>query len=235
MRSIAPKCVQPDAVSRVFALTGARARCLPCAFNGHQSSVEALRVGLPWEPGVAITPLAEPRRQAFLEELIADAVAKGARVVNVGGGERRGNLLVPAVVYPVDASMRLWHEEQFGPVVPVAPLKDVAATARRAAASGWSGQQAAVFTTDPSGAEAGPLLDGLATVVGRVNVNAPCQRSPDTLPFSGRRSSAMGTMSVTEALRAFSVETVVAFPEASAATAAAVEGIEAASNFLAPV
>jgi len=47
-------------------------------------------------------------------------------------------------------------------------------------------------------------------VVGRINLNTQCARSPDTLPFSGRRSSAVGTMSITEALRAFSVETLVA-------------------------
>ena len=46
--------------------------------------------------------------------------------------------------------------------------------------------------------------------VGRVNLNTQCGRSPDELPFSGRRSSALGTMSVSEALRAFSTETLVA-------------------------
>ena len=46
--------------------------------------------------------------------------------------------------------------------------------------------------------------------MGRVNINTQCGRSPDELPFSGRRSSALGTMSVSEALRAFSTETVVA-------------------------
>ena len=46
--------------------------------------------------------------------------------------------------------------------------------------------------------------------MGRVNLNTQCGRSPDELPFSGRRSSALGTMSVSEALRAFSTETLVA-------------------------
>ena len=50
----------------------------------------------------------------------------------------------------------------------------------------------------------------LSTAVGRVNLNTQCGRSPDELPFSGRRSSALGTMSVSEALRAFSTESVVA-------------------------
>jgi len=69
-------------------------------------------------------------------------------------------------------------------------------------------QQAAIFTR--SAAAAAPLVDVLATAVGRVNLNTQCGRSPDELPFSGRRSSALGTMSVSEALRAFSTESVVA-------------------------
>ena len=69
-------------------------------------------------------------------------------------------------------------------------------------------KQAAIFTQ--SAAAAAPLVDLLATAVGRVNLNTQCGRSPDELPFSGRRSSALGTMSVSEALRAFSTETLVA-------------------------
>ena len=38
------------------------------------------------------------------------------------------------------------------------------------------------------------LLDVLGTSVGRININTQCGRSPDTVPFSGRRSSALGTM-----------------------------------------
>jgi glyceraldehyde-3-phosphate dehydrogenase (NADP+) len=74
------------------------------------------------------------------------------------------------------------------------------------------GQQASVFTTfsPPHQADVASLLDILGTAVGRININTQCGRSPDSVPFSGRRSSALGTMSVTEALNAFSVEVVVA-------------------------
>ena len=61
-----------------------------------EAAVGALKAGLPWEEGVMITPLPEPKKPAYLEELIADAVAKGAEVVNAaeGGGEMRGALFV---------------------------------------------------------------------------------------------------------------------------------------------
>ena len=46
--------------------------------------------------------------------------------------------------------------------------------------------------------------------MGRVNFNAQCQRGPDTFPFTGRKSSALGTLSVSEALKMVSIEAVVA-------------------------
>ena len=171
------------------------------------AAVGRLPAGLPWEEGVLITPLPEPRKPAYLAELVGDAQGKGARVVNPGGGALAGSLMTPAVVYPVTADMRLWHEEQFGPVVPVGVYSDVAELRAYVRASPF-GQQAALFTQ--SAETAAPLIDMLSTAVGRVNLNTQCGRSPDELPFSGRRSSALGTMSVSEALRAFSTETVVA-------------------------
>lgn len=58
--------------------------------------------------------------------------------------------------------------------------------------------------------ELSQLLDLCALSTCRVNLNAQCQRGPDMYPFAGRRSSAMGTISVEEVLRAVSVETLVA-------------------------
>ena len=197
--------------------------------------VGALAAGLPWAPGVAITPLPEPSKPKYLEELVADALAGGATIANAGaggGGVLRGALLAPPVVVGVTPSMRLFHEEQFGPVLPVAAFDDVAEVHAAVRAS-WNGQQAALFTRDP--AAAAPLIDMLSTVVGRINLNVQCSRGPDVFPFSGRRSSAMGTMSVTEALRGFSIEVVLAYPASSEDSKAVAEGAEAASSFLSVV
>ena len=90
--------------------------------------------------------------------------------------------------------------------MPVAVFSDAAEVLEYARASPYA-QQAAIFTQ--SAAAAAPLIDGLANAVGRINLNAQCARGPDELPFTGRRSSALGTMSVSEALRAFSIETLV--------------------------
>jgi len=165
--------------------------------------------------GVKITPLPEPNKPKYLQELIADAKNLGAEVINEsdGGGTLMHALMVPALLYPVTGSMRLWHEEQFGPVVPIAVYDDIEEVYKYLSVTPF-GQQAAIFTKDP--AQAGPIIDVMSTVVGRVNINTQCGRSPDVFPFSGRRSSAMGTMSVTEALNQFSVETVVAAKKNSA-------------------
>ena len=116
----------------------------------------------------------------------------------------------PAVVYPVTSNMRLWHEEQFGPVIPVAVYDNDNEIKEYIRVMPY-GQQAAIFSNSPQ--ESSPLVDMLGNVVGRINFNTQCGRSPDSLPFSGRRSSALGTMSVTEALKAFSVETLMASKE----------------------
>jgi len=192
--------------------------------------VNALKVGLPWEDGVTITPLPEPSKPKYLQDLIEDAKEEGAAVVNAeaGGGTLSGALFTPAVVYPVTAKMRLFHEEQFGPVIPVGTFSDISQV-REALASSWNGQQAAIFTT--GAASAAPIVDTLASVVGRININSQCSRGPDVFPFSGRRSSAMGTMSVTEALRAFSIETLVAFPDKEVNRQVG-EGLETQTKFL---
>ena len=44
----------------------------------------------------------------------------------------------------------------------------------------------------------------------RVNLNSSCQRGPDVYPFTGRKDSAFGTLSVHDALRSFSIRTFVA-------------------------
>jgi len=80
--------------------------------------MSALKIGMPWEGGVRVTPLPGPHRTAYLTEAIDDALAKGARVVNPGGGAFCATLFHPAVLYPVREGMKVSREEQFGPVVP---------------------------------------------------------------------------------------------------------------------
>jgi len=168
---------------------------------------DAMKMALPWEDGVKITPLPEPNKPSYLKELIEDALAKGAKVMNGRGGQQNGPMVAPTVVYPCKPEMRVWQEEQFGPLIPIAPFSTLDECYAYLAESPF-GQQAAVFTKDA--AKAAPLIDALSHSVGRVNLNVQCSRGPDTFPFSGRKSSAQGTLSVSEALKVVSIESVVA-------------------------
>jgi acyl-CoA reductase-like NAD-dependent aldehyde dehydrogenase len=145
--------------------------------------------------------------------LVEDAKAKGARVVNDGGGTFAGSLFYPAVVYPVREGMRLYREEQFGPVVPVMPFERIE-TALEYVITSEHGQQVSIFGSDP--AQIGALTDPLVNQVCRVNINCQCQRGPDVFPFAGRKDSAEGTLSVTDALRSFSIRSMVAAKESEA-------------------
>ena len=121
-----------------------------------------------------------------------------------------GTLFRPAVVYPVDKRMRLYHEEQFGPIVPVVPFDDESEPLNYVIESKY-GQQASVFGYDPQ--KIGSLSDELVNQVCRVNLNCQCQRGPDVFPFAGRKDSAEGTLSVSDALRAFSIRSMIATKE----------------------
>lgn len=171
------------------------------------AEVDKLKLGMPWEPGVAITPLPEPGKPAYLQECLNDALAQGARIINAGGGSMTGPLVQPAVVYPVKAGMKLYREEQFGPVVPIVPFDNIEEPVQYVIESDH-GQQASVFGNDPD--QMAELIDALVNQVSRVNLNSQCQRGPDTFPFTGRKDSAEGTLSVADALRSFSIRTLVA-------------------------
>jgi glyceraldehyde-3-phosphate dehydrogenase (NADP+) len=166
-----------------------------------------LKPGMPWENGVALTPLPESGKVDYLHGLVDDAVRKGAKVINANGGQARGSFFYPAVLYPVTTDMRVYQEEQFGPVVPIVPYRDLDTVIDYVLESDF-GQQLSLFGTNA--AEVGRLVDTFANQVGRININAQCQRGPDTFPFNGRKNSAEGTLSVHDALRTFSIRTLVA-------------------------
>lgn len=173
----------------------------------YAEAVDELKFGLPWEEGVKLTPLPEPGKPEYIQELIDDAIKKGAEIINEKGGERSENFIFPAVLFPVTKEMRVYQEEQFGPVVPIVPFKTIDEPLDDMAESSY-GQQVSLFGKDTK--TLAPLIDTLVNLVCRVNLNSSCQRGPDVFPFTGRKDSATGTLSVHDALRAFSIRTFVA-------------------------
>ncbi len=170
-------------------------------------AISKLKFGMPWEQGVNLTPLPEPGKPAYLKACLDDAIANGAKIINENGGETLASFVYPAVVYPVNEKMKLYREEQFGPVIPVIPFQEIE-EAIDYQINSPHGQQVSIFSENAE--EIASLIDPFVNLVSRVNINCQCQRGPDIFPFTGRKDSAEGTLSVVDALRAFSIRSLVA-------------------------
>ncbi|MFO7702293.1 MAG: NADP-dependent glyceraldehyde-3-phosphate dehydrogenase [Psychroflexus maritimus] len=174
------------------------------------AAVDALKFGNPWDEGAFLTPLPEPNKPQYIQELIDDALAKGGKIINKKGGRLMDNYIWPPVLYPVTKDMRIYEEEQFGPAIPIRSFTDINTPLDDMADSNY-GQQVSLFGKDIK--ELSPLIDALANLVCRVNLNSSCQRGPDVYPFTGRKDSAKATLSVHDALRSFSIRTFVALKD----------------------
>jgi glyceraldehyde-3-phosphate dehydrogenase (NADP+) len=172
-----------------------------------KTEIKKLKPGMPWDAGVSLTPLPEPGKVDFLNDLVEDAKKHGAKVLNENGGDRLHTFFYPALVYPVNDKMRLYYEEQFGPVIPIVPYSNDEEAIQYVVNSNF-GQQVSIFGTDSK--RVAKMMDAFVNQVGRINLNTQSQRGPDSFPFSGRKDSAEGTLSVPDALRVFSIRTLVA-------------------------
>ena len=171
------------------------------------AEVAKLKPGTPWDAGVGLTALPEPGKVDYLKGLLDDAIKHGAKVINENGGQSLETFFYPAVVSPVNDKMRLYYEEQFGPIIPIVPFSDDDEAIQYVVNSNY-GQQVSIFGTDSK--RVARLMDAFVNQVGRINLNTQAQRGPDTFPFNGRKDSAEGTLSVSDALRVFSIRTLVA-------------------------
>ncbi len=170
------------------------------------AAVDALPTGMPWDKGVKITPLPEFEKANTLKAYVDDALAKGARIANSGGASCE-TLYAPAVIHPVSPMAELYSKEQFGPVVPVCAYRDDREFLDYLVDSNF-GQQVSVFGRDHE--RIARLIDPIANQVCRINLNCQCQRAPDTLPFTGRKDSAEATLSISDALKCFSIRSLAA-------------------------
>ena len=178
--------------------------------NKFSKKIENMKIGLPWDENVDITPLPETNKAEYLQSLIDDALSKGAKLENYSGGKHDMSFFFPAVVSNIKKGMKLYEVEQFGPIVPIVIYDDISEALNYVIESNY-GQQASIFGNNTD--EIAELVDTLANQVCRVNVNSQCQRGPDNFPFTGRKDSAEQTLSISDALRVFSIRTLVAAKE----------------------
>ncbi len=165
------------------------------------AEVDKMKVDMPWAEGVDQTPLPNDWGVEAMQEYIEDAVAQGAKVLNHRGGEAFHSLMVPAVLGDVTPEMRIFQEEQFGPIVPIVRYHDLSQVREWDAASSF-GQQVSLWGPEEVAYQAADLL--AENGFGGVNINSKCERGPDTTPFTGARDSGVGAMSTQEVLGHYS-------------------------------
>jgi glyceraldehyde-3-phosphate dehydrogenase (NADP+) len=167
------------------------------------SAVRALSVGQP-EDDAVVTPLISMDAADYVQELIDDAVKKGAVVLT--GNRREGSLIWPTLVDGVTTEMRLAWEEPFGPVLPIMRVRDAAEAVKLVNSSAY-GLQTSIFTRDVDVA----LRVAEQLEVGTVQINGKTARGPDHFPFLGTKSSGLGTQGVRYSLEAMTRLKAVVF------------------------
>jgi succinate-semialdehyde dehydrogenase/glutarate-semialdehyde dehydrogenase len=88
------------------------------------AAVGKLRLGRGSDAGVDLGPLIDDAAVAKVGRLVADAVARGGRIVHGAAPHGPGRLVAPVVVADVTSEMALWRDEIFGPVVALRVARD---------------------------------------------------------------------------------------------------------------
>lgn len=212
-----PFVVMPSADLGAAARTAAESRCLNngqscisakrfivdtgCADEFERLFVErmrAKRVGDPMDEATDVGPLVSEQGRAEVEELVADAVGKGASVLC--GGERPdgpGWYYPPTVVSGVTPEMRMYHEEVFAPVASLLRVRGVSEAVEVANATGF-GLGSNAWTRDDGERER--FVNELDA--GQVFVNGMTTSYPE-LPFGGVKRSGYGRELSADGMRAF--------------------------------
>jgi succinate-semialdehyde dehydrogenase/glutarate-semialdehyde dehydrogenase len=151
------------------------------------TAVSALKVGNGIEPGVTQGPLIDQAALAKVEELLADALEKGARVLCGGKPHALGHTFYePTILVDVSPDSRLAHEEIFGPVAPLFRFTDEEEAIRMANATEY-GLAAYFYARD-----VGRIFRvAEALEYGMIGVNTGLI-STEIAPFGGVKSSGLG-------------------------------------------
>lgn len=156
--------------------------------------VQLLTVGAP-EANSIVTPLINKEAADYVEELIQDALDKGAQLLC--GNQRKDNLIYPTLLDKVREDMRVAWEEPFGPVLPIIRVKDKKEAIALANKSEY-GLQSSIFTKNINDA----FYIARSLQVGAVQINNKSERGPDHFPFTGVKASGMGTQGIRYSIEA---------------------------------
>ncbi|MFV0385675.1 aldehyde dehydrogenase, partial [Paracoccus sp. (in: a-proteobacteria)] len=142
--------------------------------------------------GALVTPAAAEK----MDRIIADATAKGGRIV--AGGTREGTIMQATLIDNVTADMTIYAEESFGPVKPIIRVTDDAEAIRVANDTAY-GLSAAVYGSDVT--RALRVADQIDS--GICHINGPTVGDEAQMPFGGVKDSGYGRFGGKAAVDAF--------------------------------
>lgn len=154
--------------------------------------VRRLKLGRPLEEDTDVGPVISPAALERIENMVREAVDKGARLALGGNRSRRkglekGYFYEPTVLVEVSPDMRVMREEPFGPIGPIQEVSSVD-EAIEIANSTIYGLQASVYSRDIGRA----LRVARKIKAGGVMINDPTSLRWDNLPFGGVKLSGLG-------------------------------------------
>ncbi|HCQ8415132.1 TPA: NADP-dependent succinate-semialdehyde dehydrogenase [Klebsiella michiganensis] len=152
-----------------------------------QQAVSKLQIGDGLQPNVTIGPLIDEKAIAKVQEHIADALGKGARIVTGGNvHELGGNFFQPTILVDVPGDAKVAKEETFGPLAPLFRFKDEADVIAQANDTEF-GLAAYFYARDLSRV----FRVGEALEYGIIGINTGLI-STEVAPFGGVKSSGLG-------------------------------------------
>lgn len=160
--------------------------------------VASWKIGNPMEEGVYIGAISRPSQLEFLEQQVADAIAKGATLLT--GGKRiegDGYFFEPTVLTNVDHSMSVMQEESFGPIIGIMKVSNDEEALQLMNDTSY-GLTASVYSKNRERAE--NILAATDAGTGYWNC---CDRVSAALPWSGRKHSGFGATLSHAGIRAF--------------------------------
>ncbi|KKB62136.1 aldehyde dehydrogenase [Robbsia andropogonis] len=162
------------------------------------SAARAIKVGNGLDESTRMGALANDRRLGAMERLVADARAKGARVVT--GGERigdKGYFYAPTVLTDVPANAALMHEEPFGPLAPIIAFDSYQDAIMEANRLPYGLAAYAYSTSAATVARVGNDVES-----GMISINQHSLGMPE-VPFGGIKDSGYGSEGGQEAMEAY--------------------------------
>jgi malonate-semialdehyde dehydrogenase (acetylating)/methylmalonate-semialdehyde dehydrogenase len=160
------------------------------------ASTKALRVGNGMESGVSMGPVISARHRKRVLDYIDKGVEEGARLVVDGRnlsveGSEKGFFLGPTLFDDVKPSMTIGHEEIFGPVASISPVKSLE-EAIEVMHAHPNANATSIFTTSGKAAREFARLSSASMVGVNIGVAAPMAY----FPFGGAKDSFFGDLKV---------------------------------------